>query len=218
MQTSSPGSNQTSVSTKPWSDYSAADYTLQQWDAACLIHDYPEGTKPTSKDQCKLPVKTPDGVINKDGVFAAAAVLAGARGGVNASAQDKSSAAKSLLSIYAQMKQTPPPSLIALGHSIGVGEFLEHHGVKGQKWGFRKERVSGAHADAHSLSDDEIQKRIKRMDLEKKYNDLSKSSSKSAGTKYVHDLLQNSGKQAAGAAVGGSVAFIVGKALKAKFG
>ena len=122
-------------SEKPWSDYTAADYSIEQWHAACLIHQH-EGP-PTSKSQCKLPVKTPSGSVNKNGVHAAAGALAGSRGGVNASSDEKASAAKALIRYYHQMDEEPPSSL--LKHS-NVEDFIEHYGKKGMKWGVRKAR------------------------------------------------------------------------------
>ena len=75
---------------------------------------------------------------------------------------------------------------------------LMHHGIKGMKWGVRKDRGerSGrrrarrqpaeeakatlkkrkrATSDAERLSNQELQKRIKRMELEKKYTSLTKN-------------------------------------------
>lgn len=54
---------------------------------------------------------------------------------------------------------------------------LEHHGVKGQKWGLRNKRTTkaGASADkphAKSLSDEELKKAVSRMQMEKQYNQL----------------------------------------------
>lgn len=111
-----------------------------------------------------------------------------------------------------------------------VANILEHHGVKGMKWGVRKKRNESARAkqfgsgktrfkDAKvkDLSEEEINKRIKRMELEKRYSDLNKSKKK-AGSDYVSTILSNSGKSAAGAAVGTGVSFLVGRALKQRFG
>ena len=127
------------LSEKPWSDYTAADYTVEQWHASCLIHQH-EGP-PTSKDQCKLPVKTPSGSLNRNGVHAASAALAGARGGVHASSEEKAKAANALVRYYRQMDEEPPASL--LRHSV-MNEYIEHHGVKGMKWGQRKSRSAGS--------------------------------------------------------------------------
>ena len=120
------------LSEKPWSDYTSADYSVEQWHAACLIHQH-EGA-PTSKGQCKLPVKTPNGAVNRNAVHSAAAALAGARGGVHASSEEKASAAKALIRYYHQMDEKPPPSLLT--HS-NVIEFIEHYGTKGMRWGVR---------------------------------------------------------------------------------
>ena len=115
------------VSEKPWSDYSEVDYTLQQWHKACLIHQH-EGP-PTSKDECKLPVKTPNGTLNRNGVHAAAAALAGARGGVKATDSEKTAAAKALIRYYGQLNETPPDSLtnMAMTHvELFAKNFLAH--------------------------------------------------------------------------------------------
>lgn len=121
------------VSTVPWSSVSESDYTLQQWHNACLIHLH-DGP-PTSKAQCKLPVKMPNGVLNKNGVYAAAAALAGARSALKAPIEQKAMAARKLIGFYQQFNAKPPPSLFSLGHSMDMQDFLAHHGIKGQKWG-----------------------------------------------------------------------------------
>ena len=46
------------VSDKPWGNIKESDYDLEQWHRACLIHLH-DGD-PTSKEQCKLPVREPD--------------------------------------------------------------------------------------------------------------------------------------------------------------
>lgn len=106
------------ISEKPWSDYTKADYTIEQWHAACLIHQH-QGP-PTSKSQCKLPVKTPGGALNRNGVHAAAAALAGARGGVQASSEEKAKAASALRGYYKQLGETPPDSLAQSNINLGV--------------------------------------------------------------------------------------------------
>jgi hypothetical protein len=144
----------TAVSEKPWSDYKASDYTIEQWHKACLIHSHTGA--PLSKIQCKLPVYTPDGTLNKNGVHAAAAALAGARSALIASAAQKASAKTQLIALYKKLNEQPPPSLL---HSAFVDEpaaetkevepveevdpiddFLSHFGVKGMKWGVRRNR------------------------------------------------------------------------------
>jgi hypothetical protein len=124
----SPGKALVHISEEAWSKWTKADYTLEQWHTACIIHLH-DGA-PTSKSQCKVPVKTPAGVLNRAGVHAAAGALAGARGGVKGvSADQKTKAENALKRYYAQLGETPPDS-------------LAHHGVKGQRWGFRKEEAT----------------------------------------------------------------------------
>lgn len=144
------------VSEQPWSNYTAADYTVEQWHRACLIHQH-QGA-PTSKSECKVPVRTPDGALNRNGVHAAAAALAGARGGVNASPEQLSSAKAALRRLYSELGEESPDSLKhedvkdeipetqveplndVTQPNLGdaVEEFLSHYGVKGMKWGTRK--------------------------------------------------------------------------------
>ncbi len=101
------------VSDAPWSRFSAADYDLRQWTRACLI-DTGEG-EPDSKDRYKLPVKEPGGAVNRGGAHAAAGVLAGARGGVQASEEQKRAAARKLLAIYRDdLDEEPPESLMTM--------------------------------------------------------------------------------------------------------
>jgi hypothetical protein len=97
------------ASTTPWSSFSEGDYSIEQWHRACLIHLH-DGA-PTSKAQCKLPVREPSGALNANGVAAAAAVLAGGRGGVQAPPEKKRAAARSLVRLYAQTDREPPASL-----------------------------------------------------------------------------------------------------------
>lgn len=98
------------ISDKPWGSFSASDYTDEQYCSAALIDMNPSG-KPKTKDMCKLPVKEPDGTVNRNGVHAAAAALAGARGGVMAPADMKAKAARALIRLYGMLKETPPDSL-----------------------------------------------------------------------------------------------------------
>jgi hypothetical protein len=124
------------ISEKPWSDYTEADYTIEQWHAACLIHLH-DGP-PTSKSQCKLPVKTPNGALNRNGVHAAAAALAGARSPLKAPPDQKAKAASALRRYYGQLGETPPDSLMH-DNLVALG-IIQHHGVKGQRWGIRRNR------------------------------------------------------------------------------
>lgn len=100
------------VSNRSWSEISESDYeTAEQFCKACLI-DLNEGKEKT-KERCKLPIYEPNGALNRHAVFAAAAALAGARGGVNAPAEEKRKAARKLVNIYRRiLKEEPPESLL----------------------------------------------------------------------------------------------------------
>lgn len=113
------------VSEKLWSDYTKSDYTIEQWHAACLIHLH--NGPPTSKSQCKLPVKTPNGALNRNGVHAAAAALAGARSPLKAPPEQKAKAASALRRYYSQLGETPPDSLKQSALNA-VKEVLTHQG------------------------------------------------------------------------------------------
>ncbi|SRR5579875_1228928 len=95
---------------KPW-DGSASKYpTTEAYCAACLI-DTNESGQDKVQAKCKLPIKEPNGDYNENAIHAAAAALAGARGGVQASPADKKKAARTLVRLYGQMKQDAPDSL-----------------------------------------------------------------------------------------------------------
>lgn len=190
---SGPGHAKTAsiqVDETPWSNYKESDYSTTQWHTACLIHNHPGAA--TAKNQCKLPIRTPSGVVNRHGVFAAAAVLAGSRGGVNATSEQKASARRKLRHIYGQIGAVAPPSL---NHS-DIDEFLEHYGVKGMHWGIRNEnrrtilrgrRIKPQHTPAHdfekiqalkhvpvwAMSDEDIRLVNNRLQLEQNYYRLN---------------------------------------------
>lgn len=119
----SPEEVLTHISETPWSNYTKADYTLEQWHAACVIHIH-DGA-PTSKSQCKLPVKTPDGALNRNGVHAAAAALAGARGGLKGVSTDQRTKAQNAIKrYYSQLEEEAPESLTQM-MSLGT-DFVKH--------------------------------------------------------------------------------------------
>lgn len=90
---------------------------------------------------------------------------------------------------------------------------LYHHGVKGQKWGVRRNRhksgkkrnkktKDAAHPShvrayskkAKSMSDAELRNAINRLQMERQYSTLTKRE-KSAGQKWVQSLLSESAKE-----------------------
>lgn len=100
------------VSNKPWSHFKPADFgEPARFCFYSLINDnvVPKGQWVMSA--CKLPVYEPNGDLNRGAVHAAAAALAGARGGVHASPQAKRAAAKKLIPLYHQLKEPVPDSI-----------------------------------------------------------------------------------------------------------
>ena len=100
---------------------------------------------------------------------------------------------------------------------------LKHHGIKGMKWGVRKDRDGGSSrrrskrqaadeakatrkrrnrtTSAERLSNEELQKRVKRLELEKKYNSLTTNKREGllveTGGRVVKDLLYEISKDLA---------------------
>jgi len=98
-------------SDKPWGSISESDYKdADAFCAACLIDLNKPGQEKT-KANCKLPIKEPNGTYNRNAIHAAAAALAGARGGVQAPPEEKRKAARKLIRLYQEMKEEPPESL-----------------------------------------------------------------------------------------------------------
>jgi len=99
------------VTDRPW-DGSASRYKdTDAFCAACLIDTNPAG-KDKIQANCKLPIKEPNGDINKNALSAAAAALAGARGGLkNVSPAEKKKAARALIRAYAEARMEVPDSL-----------------------------------------------------------------------------------------------------------
>jgi hypothetical protein len=97
------------VSNKPWGDIKESDYDLEQWHRACLIHLH-DGP-PTSKEQCKLPVREPDGTLNANGIVAAAIRIYQ----VKAPRELVRKAARRLVALYKEiLEREPPEGLVKL--------------------------------------------------------------------------------------------------------
>lgn len=93
------------VSDSPW-QFPESAYSSQQWARACLIDT--ETGAADSKERYKLPVKEPSGVLNRNGVHAAAARINQVQG---VSSEAKATAARKLVSLYSEIGETPPDSL-----------------------------------------------------------------------------------------------------------
>lgn len=89
------------VSQKPWSQFSQADYTDEQWAKACLIPGL-------TKSDGKLPVLEPDGTLNANAVHAAAGRLGQIK---DVPDNVKKGAARKLVGYYKRLGEQPPESL-----------------------------------------------------------------------------------------------------------
>lgn len=119
-------------------------------------------------------------------------------------------------------------------------EMLEHHGIKGQKWGVRrfqnkdgtrtalgKKRESSPDAkekearkadvkNRRTMSDADLKKRIERMRLEKEYKTLVDEDT-APGKRYVSGILSAAGKKALTIAAAGALAYGVKAAMTKEF-
>ena len=85
-------------------------------------------------------------------------------------------------------------------------DYLAHFGIKGMKWGIRRsqkelDRLAGRKSssskeDVKNMSDDELRKKLNRLQMEQQYSKLT-SRQMSAGEKAVKEILTNSAKNVA---------------------
>jgi hypothetical protein len=92
------------VSDKPWSDFTEADYSDDQWFTACALHK--NGTSKVKSDN-GLPIREPGGTLNRNGVHAAAARF----NQVDAPAEAKSKAKSALRGAYKALGEEVPDVL-----------------------------------------------------------------------------------------------------------
>ena len=98
------------ISDEPWKGDAGQYPTAEAYCEACLV-DLNDGSGPKVKWKCHLPVKEPDGNLNRHGLFAAQGALIGARGGVDLPTDAKRSAAKRLAALMRGHGLTPAPAL-----------------------------------------------------------------------------------------------------------
>jgi len=109
-----------------------------------------------------------------------------------------------------------------------VKDFLEHFGVMGMHWGIRNKSLPSISTtsspagrgrytkSAKSLSDDELKRRINRLDMEKRYKSLNRSVV-SKGSGFASSFLVQNGKNIAGRVVSGISVFLIKIQLEKKF-
>lgn len=112
-----------------------------------------------------------------------------------------------------------------------IDDILAHYGVKGMRWGQRKARKSRAKSKAKEsdtektkyqkapsrLSDAELSRRIKRLDMEKRYNELN-AVPKSEGKQMATRILKNVGEGTATKVLNQVAYYGVKKAVEKKVG
>jgi uncharacterized protein len=104
------------ISDARW-DGSSSRYTPQQWKQACLLD---RGGDPKSKDNYSLPVREPDGTLNRHGLAAAAGRLHVTQG---ITAGQRAAIARKLVSLYREADMVPPDRLRAMvGHDGASAE------------------------------------------------------------------------------------------------
>ena len=106
------------MSTRPWGSIKESDYEdAEDFCGACLI-DLNKPGEDKVKARCKLPVYEPKKMgraLNRNAVVAAAAALAGARGGVKAPPEAKRKVARTLVRLYRrELKEDPPESILRI--------------------------------------------------------------------------------------------------------
>ena len=108
-------------------------------------------------------------------------------------------------------------------------EFLYHHGVKGMKWGVRKDRVKTSIKKRHAqnkqlrsikkkrrqadrlrstLSDKELNSRVKRLEKEERLHNLTKNNVNS-GRSEANKILKRAGTTIATAALVGAGTYVL---------
>lgn len=99
--------------------------------------------------------------------------------------------------------------------------FVAHYGVKGMRWGSRKAASSTTRTTfskaPSKLSTTELNARIKRMETEKKYNQLNRQDV-SEGKQFVADVMKGAGRRVATTVLTGASLIAIKTAISSKFG
>ncbi|MET0786493.1 MAG: hypothetical protein ABWY25_07305 [Paenisporosarcina sp.] len=103
-----------------------------------------------------------------------------------------------------------------------IQEIIEHYGTKGMRWGVRTKNKGGTAKTKYKtspkdLTNEELNRRVKRLETEKRYNELN-SGSISAGQKLATEILTNSGRTFVTTVLGGAALYGTKKLIQKKFG
>ncbi len=99
-----------SLSDEPWNGDAGQWPSAAAYCESCLV-DLNDGDGPKVKWKCHLPVREPDGNLNRHGLAAAQGALIGARGGVDLPVDAKRGAARKLARLMRSHGLTPAPAL-----------------------------------------------------------------------------------------------------------
>lgn len=73
--------------------------------------------------------------------------------------------------------------------TIDINEFLEHHGIKGMRWGVRRSKSqlsrAGGGKSVKDMSDDELRAAVNRLNMEQQYTRLTSGNVSSRNKKLI---------------------------------
>ena len=121
------------VSDRSWAQFTPADYSIAQWIRACLV-DRGEGDA-ASKERYAVPVREPDGTLNRGGVHAALGGH-GLQAVQGISDAVRTAAAKELMGLCKTIGEDAPPSLMDMAGMAGPAKSGPMAG-RSQEWTVR---------------------------------------------------------------------------------
>jgi HK97 family phage prohead protease len=112
------------VSEAPWSIWTQTDFTVDQWRAACLV-DTDTGAS-DRKERYKLPVREPNGTLNRNGVRAMAYKVQTMK---ELTDEQRAVAARKLIGLYADIKEDVPEYITVIARNNPDEDFFDpEHG------------------------------------------------------------------------------------------
>ncbi len=101
-----------------------------------------------------------------------------------------------------------------------LDDVLEHFGVKGQKWGVRRD-PSGTHGGAkpnplRDVSDEDLRKMVNRLQMEQQFRSLSEKTANKTAIDHGAAFMQNVVGPAVKVAIAGAITARIAKVLKSK--